>query len=121
MKTKNILQAAKIIMRSRRLNLPISTPPASHRPKTIEDGYSIQRALQKLINGHFEKTSMAYKIGCTTTIMQKFLDIDHPCPGTIMDSEMYYGTAELNHSNYVLPGVECEIVARLQMIFHVVG
>ena len=114
METENIFQAAKIIMRSRRLNLPISTLPASYRPKTIEDGYRIQRALQKLINGNSGKTSMAYKIGCTTTVMQKFLDIDHPCAGTIMDSEMYYGTAELNHSNYVLPGVECEIVARLK-------
>ena len=54
-----------------------------------------------------------YKIGCTTAVMQKFLNIAQPCGGCIQATDIHPSPTELAHSDFRRVGVECEIAARL--------
>ncbi len=113
MNSENILKAARILSESRHLNTPLTPLRTPYRPRTIEEGYHIQHALQKLLEENSQINCSGYKIGCTTKVMQNYLNIAQPCAGSIINSSIFKGSAELDYSNYVLPGVECEIVARI--------
>jgi 2-keto-4-pentenoate hydratase len=54
-----------------------------------------------------------WKIGCTTPVMQDYLDIPHPCAGTLYDATTFEGHASLRAANYFQLGLECEIAVRL--------
>ena len=54
-----------------------------------------------------------YKIGCTTSVMQQYLKIAHPCAGGLFSGRIHQGHANLNHGGYFRPGIECEIAVRL--------
>ncbi len=88
--------------------MPIGDLPAELQPKTELNAYAIQAKLH-------EKTSPlgGYKIGCTTAVMQDYIGIKQPCAGGIANSEIHRSGVVLSVSQYLRPGVECEIAARL--------
>lgn len=82
------------------------------RPDTIAQGYDLQSALSLLLEPA-KGTCCGHKIGCTTPVMQKFLDINHPCAGRLYTDEVHESGVTLNLQDYVGVGVECEIALRL--------
>ena len=53
------------------------------------------------------------RLAGTTSVMQQYLNITHPCAGGLFSGRIHQGRANLNHGSYVRPGIECEIAVRL--------
>ncbi len=105
--------AAQMIAEARWATVPLNSLPETCHPATVEEGYRVQAELHALQAKTTLDRRIGYKIGCTTQVMQDYLGIDHPCAGGIMDSDTHNSGATLDHTDFVRPGVECEIVACL--------
>jgi len=108
----NILAAAKIIASARRKRTPLAALASDVAPRDEAEGYQIQRAVHDLLLPHFG-AMVGYKIGCTSAVMQQYLDIPHPCGGGVYAKGVHDSGARLSAADYVRVGVECEIAARL--------
>jgi 2-keto-4-pentenoate hydratase len=108
----SILAAAKTIATARRDRAPLAELPADIAPDSEADGYRIQRAVHDLL---LPQTGalVGYKIGCTSAVMQEYLDIPHPCAGGVFAKGVHDSGAKLRFGDYVRVGVECEIAVRL--------
>jgi 2-keto-4-pentenoate hydratase len=106
------LAAAQAIAAARRSRTPLEPLAAELAPRTEADGYRIQEALRDLLAADFG-APVGYKIGCTSAVMQHYLDIPHPCGGTVFTKGVHGSGVSLRHSDFVRVGVECEIAVRL--------
>jgi 2-keto-4-pentenoate hydratase len=106
-----ILAAAQVIAAARRNRTPLR-PLADLAPKTEADGYLIQRAVHDLLLPRVG-ARVGYKIGCTSAVMQQYLNIPHPCGGGIFERGVHDSGAALRAGDFVRVGVECEIAVRL--------
>ena len=81
-------------------------------PGDEAEGYRVQRAVHDLL---LPQTGalVGYKIGCTSAVMQQYLDIPHPCGGGVFAKGVHDSGAKLRLGDYVRVGVECEIAVRL--------
>jgi 2-keto-4-pentenoate hydratase len=106
------LAAAQAIAAARRSRTPLKPLAAELAPRTEADGYRIQEALRDLLAADFG-APVGYKIGCTSAVMQHYLDIPHPCGGSVFTKGVHGSGVSLRHSDFVRVGVECEIAVRL--------
>ena len=58
-----------------------------------------------------------WKIGCTTAVMQAYLDIPHPCAGTLYRNSVSSGETRWKAADYFKLGLECEIAVRMAADF----
>src|SRR6478736_8940165 len=107
-----ILAAARKIATARRGRNPLPALPPDQMPADEAEGYRIQRAVHDLL---LPQTGalFGYKIGCTSAVMQEYLDIPHPCGGGVFAKGVHDSGAKLRFGDYVRVGVECEIAVRL--------
>lgn len=106
-------QAANILFSARTNALPIDSLPQPLQPATINESYQLQEHLnRKLAATHLQEV-IGYKIGCTTTVMQEYLGIEHPCKGAVFQSTTHFGQGKFNWNTLCRPGVECEIAVQL--------
>lgn len=108
----NILAAARTIAAARRNRTPLAALPPDLVPQDEAEGYRIQRALHDLLLPQ-TGAMVGYKIGCTSAVMQRYLDIPHPCAGGVFAKGVHDSGARLAAGDYVRVGVECEIAVRL--------
>jgi 2-keto-4-pentenoate hydratase len=108
----NILAAASAIAAARRNRTPLQPLPADLAPRDEAEGYRIQAALRDLLSADFG-APVGYKIGCTSAVMQHYLDIPHPCGGSVYANGVHASGASLRAADFVRVGVECEIAVRL--------
>jgi 2-keto-4-pentenoate hydratase len=107
-----IATAARIIATSRRNRVGLKALPPDLAPKDEAEGYKVQRAVHDLLlpeNGAL----IGYKIGCTSKVMQQYLDIPHPCGGGVFARGVHESGVRLRAADFVRVGVECEIAVRL--------
>jgi 2-keto-4-pentenoate hydratase len=107
-----ILAAAQSIATARRNRTPLASLPPELAPGNEAEGYQIQRAVHDLLLPNIGAL-VGYKIGCTSAVMQQYLDIPHPCGGGVFAKGVYDSGAKLRFGDYVRVGVECEIAVRL--------
>lgn len=101
------------VLRYVRLNrTPLAALPPEGIPHDEADAYRVQDALHNLLSPDFGN-QIGYKIGCTSTVMQVYLGIDHPCAGGLYMAGFKSSGASLRYADYVHVGVECEIAVRL--------
>src|SRR5205085_10281326 len=107
-----ILAAAQTIATARRGRMPLAALPPDQMPEDEAEGYKVQRAVHDLL---LPQTGplVGYKIGCTSAVMQQYLDIPHPCGGGVFAKGVHESGAKLRFKDYVRVGVECEIAVRL--------
>ena len=107
-----ILAAAQTIATARRNRTPLASLPPDLVPSDEAAGYQIQRAVHDLL---LPQTGalVGYKIGCTSAVMQQYLDIPHPCAGGVFAKGVHDSGVRLRFGDYVRVGVECEIAVRL--------
>jgi 2-keto-4-pentenoate hydratase len=107
-----ILAAARIIATSRRNRAALKPLPPKAAPQDEAEGYRIQRAVHDLL---LPATGalVGYKIGCTSKVMQEYLDIPHPCAGGVFARGVHESGVSLRKADFVRLGVECEIAVRL--------
>jgi 2-keto-4-pentenoate hydratase len=108
----DIRAAAKTIGAARRKRTPLSPLAGDAAPATEADGYRIAAAVHDLLAADFGKR-IGYKIGCTSPVMQQYLNIPHPCGGGVFAKGVHESGVSLRAADYVRVGVECEIAVRL--------
>ncbi|MEC9293894.1 MAG: fumarylacetoacetate hydrolase family protein [Chloroflexota bacterium] len=111
MNKEELKQAAGILALTRVRNQPIDQLPDKYRPTDEAEGYLVQEQVHLLLDEAGYGKRVGYKIGCTTPVMQKFLQIDGPCSGGILNTSTNYIATSAQHRNFSNPGVECEIAA----------
>jgi 2-keto-4-pentenoate hydratase len=107
-----ILAAARIIATSRRNRSALKALPADAVPRDEAEGYRVQRAMHDLMLPQ-SGALVGYKVGCTSKVMQQYLDISHPCGGGVFARGVHGSGVRLRAGDYVRVGVECEIAVRL--------
>lgn len=107
-----ILAAAQIIATCRRSRIGLKALPPYTAPRDEAEGYRVQRAVHDLM---LPQTGplVGYKIGCTSKVMQQYLDIPHPCGGGVFARGIHESGVGLRAADFVRVGVECEIAVRL--------
>ena len=107
-----VLEAAQAIATARRSREPLAALPPEIAPRDEAEGYLVQRALHDLM---LPQTGalVGYKIGCTSKVMQQYLNITHPCSGGVFEKGVHESGAKFSASDFVHVGVECEIAVRL--------
>ena len=108
----DIRAAAETIAAARRNRTPLGPLTGEASPQTEAEGYRIQTALHDLLAADFG-ARIGYKIGCTSAVMQRYLDIPHPCGGGVFAKGVFASGAALRASDFVRVGVECEIAVKL--------
>ena len=108
----DIHAAAEIIAAARRSRTPLAPLASDIVPRSEAEGYLIQDALHGLLAADFGDR-VGYKIGCTSAVMQQYLDIPHPCGGGVFARGVHHSGAVLNTKDFIRAGVECEIAVRL--------
>jgi 2-keto-4-pentenoate hydratase len=110
----NLLLQAAARLRDQRLFLtPITDLPESLRPRDEAQGYALQSTLNHLLVEAGMGGLVGHKIGCTTPVMQAFLNIPNPCAGRIFGQTVIHRSGRIPHSGFVKLGVECEIAVEL--------
>ena len=112
--TKNdFAEAAKIIVNNRLGKKRLNFLPQNIRPQNLDEAYTVQEKINQILieNGHGKPSG--YKIGCTTPVMLKYMNIQEPSYGEVFDNTVYEETAVLKYSDYQEPGVEAEIAVEL--------
>lgn len=107
-----ISEAARLIASARRNRAPLRALPADLAPPDETEGYRTQRAVHDLLLPQYGAI-VGFKIGCTSPVMQQYLDIPHPCSGGVFASGVHDSGVSLRAADYVRVGVECEIAVRL--------
>lgn len=106
-------QAARILLSQRLALEPITGLPDDLIPQSITAGYAIQTALNSFLSHAGMGEQVGHKIGCTTPVMQAFVNISHPCAGRIFSRTVMHGSARIPRSGFVKIGIECEIAVQL--------
>lgn len=88
--------------------------PPGCRPQSLDDAYAIQAATRKLLQARGAGTPCGWKIGCTTPVMQQYLNIPHPCAGTLYSASVHENSVALDVADFFQLGLECELAVRLR-------
>jgi 2-oxo-3-hexenedioate decarboxylase/2-keto-4-pentenoate hydratase len=75
------------------------------RPVGEPEAYAVQRELHALLAPDLGAV-VGHKIGCTTPVMQRFLNIPNPCAGGVFATTVHTSPARLRHADYLHVGVE---------------
>src|SRR5258708_8998559 len=94
------LAAAKAIVTARRNRAPLRPLPADAAPRDEAEGYRIQRAVHDLLLPYVGALA-GYKIGCTSPVMQQYLDIPHPCGGRVFAKGVHASGARVRAEGFV--------------------
>lgn len=107
-----ILRAADQIAAWRLAKTPIRPLADECRPRAEDQAYAVQAALHSRLTAGLGALG-GFKIGCTTPVMQAYLNIPQPCAGGVFASTVHAANARVAAKDYLRLGVECEIAVRL--------
>jgi len=109
----DIAHAALLLAEHRLERDPLDALPVNLMPRDEAEAYALQEEVHRQLSARGLGAVAGHKIGCTTSVMQAFLKIDHPCAGGVFERTVYRSPAAVRHDGFVRVGVECEIVVRL--------
>ena len=104
---------ARLLAQNRLQRQRLSALSSEHRPPDEAAAYRVQAQLHVELALTLGKIA-GHKIGCTTVVMQRFLNIPNPCAGGVFADTVHQSGAAIPNNNFVRPGVECEIVVFLK-------
>lgn len=107
------MTAADLITSVRLARRKLRALPAALRPVDEGAAYNVQDEAASILARNGLGAVIGYKIGCTTQVMQRYLNIDHPCAGYMYTQGLVKNRAMLAPKDFVRPGVECEIAVTL--------
>ncbi|MDH3737556.1 MAG: fumarylacetoacetate hydrolase family protein [Alphaproteobacteria bacterium] len=113
MDTQAADKAAKIIAENLFAGGRLDFLPEDIRPQDLHEAYTVQERLNAILVERGRGRPIGYKIGCTTKVMQEYMNIHEPSFGEVFAPTVHRNTATLRHADYSEPGVEAEIAARL--------
>jgi len=106
-------QTTRELMRQRLSLTPIMPLPGGQAPGGVTEGYALQAELNRLLQGVGMGEMVGHKIGCTTPVMQAFVNINQPCAGRIFSQTVMHRHGKVPSHGFVRLGIECEIAIRL--------
>jgi 2-keto-4-pentenoate hydratase len=109
MDTSQAQEAARVIARHRLNRIPL--PNMSDGPKDVTQGYAVQLEAQRILRDSLGAVA-GHKIGATNAAIQRKLGVGHPCAGTVYASTVWRTGVALPVTNFIRPGLECEIAFR---------
>lgn len=92
---------------------PLPAVDNATAPATMDDGYDVQDVVHRELETTGFGTIVGHKIGCTTPVMQEYMQIDTPCSGGIFAPTVGVTGHSIDAAKYQKIGVECEIAVRL--------
>jgi 2-keto-4-pentenoate hydratase len=104
--------AARMLAHQRLSSLPADLPEGM-RPGDEAEAYAVQSEANRLLRQMGFGLPVGHKIGCTTPVMQAFLDIHSPCAGDIFATTVLQSGERISRANYRRLGVECEIAIEI--------
>ncbi len=113
MDDQTVGRAAGILCRKRVEGGIVGALPESCRPQTEDEAYFIQAALHDQLTSAGQGRLDGYKIGCTTPVMQAYMNIPQPCAGGVLAPGVRFGTGRFRTPVHGRLGVECEVAVRL--------
>ena len=108
-----IREAARVLADARLERGRFASLPARLHPADEATAYRIQAVLHGLLSDRGEGAYAGHKIGCTTPVMQAYLNIRNPSAGGILLREIQQSPALVATRGKTQLGVECEIAVRL--------
>ena len=108
-----IEEAAHVLADARLARDRFGRLPASLCPPDEASAYRIQAALHTLLTTRGEGGYAGHKIGCTTPVMQAYLNIHNPSAGGVLEREIQQSPATVTTRGTTQFGVECEVAVRL--------
>ena len=108
-----LTRAATLIREARLERRPLASLPEDLRPVDEPEAYRLQDVLNAQLEAAGHGRPAGFKIGCTTPVMQAFLGIPNPCSGEVFGPTVYERHGTFVASDFLRPGVECEIAVRL--------
>jgi len=108
-----IQQAATVVAENRLNRTRLDTIATDIRPADLHDAYAVQEVSNEILAAKGFGDPVGYKIGCTTPVMQDYMNIHEPAFGAVFQTAVNHGQAALSHADYVEPGVETEIAVSL--------
>ncbi len=111
--TPQLEEAARRIVAARTSRTPFVGLPSALQPRSEAVAYDLQDMVRDQLIAAGHGRLVGYKIGCTTRVMQQYLNIDHPCAGNILARGLLRSGAVLPSNAYVRPGIECELAVEL--------
>jgi 2-oxo-3-hexenedioate decarboxylase/2-keto-4-pentenoate hydratase len=108
-----IARAADLLCAARLERRRLVCLPEDCRPADERAAYAVQDALHGALTAAGYGQLGGHKIGCTTPVMQRFLNIPNPCAGGVFAPTVRDGQGEFRHADFLHVGVECEIAVRL--------
>ena len=106
-------RAASLIGSARLARRPLVSLPAECRPSDERDAYRVQEAVNRFLTTSGAGPLAGHKIGCTSPVMQAYLQIQNPCAGGVFANTMHHGIGTFRTADHVRLGVECEIAVQL--------
>lgn len=106
-------RAATIIAENRLNRTRLDTLDAEIRPSDLHDAYAVQERLNEILSERRFGPLAGYKIGCTTPVMQEYMNIHEPALGEVFAGTVQHGDGVYSHADFVEPGVEAEIAVVL--------
>jgi len=113
MEAQAIDEAAGLLCEARLGRVRFAGLPDGRRPVDEAEAYAIQDALHAKLDAAGRGPLVGYKIGCTTPVMQRFLGIDNPCAGGVLQPGVQRRAGDFRHADFQRVGVECEIAVAL--------
>ena len=112
MDARAAIRAAEIIADNRLAQGRLEFLPVEIRPQDLDDAYTVQEHLNEILIARGLGQPTGYKIGCTTPVMQEYMNIHEPSFGAVFGPTVHRNTATLSYADYTEPGVEAEISFR---------
>ena len=108
-----LVRGAALLVEHRTDGRALAGLPDDARPADEAQAYAVQRHAHTLLTRSGLGRRAGRKIGCTTKVMQAYLNIDHPCAGGVFEATVRNGSGTFRTDRMTKPGVECEIAVRL--------
>ena len=106
-------RAAKILAKNRLNGTRLQRLDKANRPVDFDEAYALQARQNEILGAKTMSAPSGYKIGCTTPVLQHYMNIHEPVFGEIFSSTVYQGHADLNLDDFVELGIEAEIAVRV--------
>jgi 2-keto-4-pentenoate hydratase len=110
--TDRIDEAARFFRDDREARRRYRNLPAALRPRSLDETYAVQEALQTLI-AEMRGPIVGHKIALTSPAMRHMLKVDEPFAGAIFADTVHRSPATVRIGDFVRLGIECELAVRL--------
>lgn len=104
--------AARFFWEDRQARRPYRPLPMELRPRTLDETYAVQEALQALLAGRHGPIA-GYKVALTSPAMRHLLRVAEPFAGAIFADTVRQSPATVSAGDFVRLGIECELAVRL--------